>query len=118
MTMRTNKPRKVGLIRRGLRAEMRFFNPFVAAGRDTKTRLTTMSKTLTAPVGKKERPQMRIAAVECYNKILLAFALYGLVAALILTTHDYELASLLVPATIPLVMGVAGLLLGRRPGKF
>jgi hypothetical protein len=77
-----------------------------------------MSKTMIAPVGKKEHPQMRIAAVECYNKVLLSFGLYGLVAAFVLITHDYELASLLVPATIPLVMGVAGLVLGRRPGQF
>lgn len=119
MTTPSPKPRRrPGLIRRGLQAETRFFRPFIAAGRDTKTRLTTMSKTLTAPVGKQEHPQMRIPAVECYNKILLSFGLYGIVAAFILITRDYELTSLLVPATIPLVMGVAGLLLGRRPGQF
>ncbi|MDX5931749.1 hypothetical protein [Acidiphilium acidophilum] len=118
MTTSPSKPRKPGLFRRAARAEMRFFNPFIAAGRDTKSRLTTMSKTLIAPVGEKQHPQMRIAAVECYNKILLSFALYGLVVAFVLITRDYELASLLVPATIPLVMGVAGLLLGRRPGQF
>lgn len=112
------KPRKPGLFRRAARAEGRFFRPFIIVGRDTKSRLTTMSKTLIAPPGEKQHPQMRIAAVECYNKILLAFALYGLVAALILMTNDFELASLLMPATIPLVMGVAGLVLGRRPGQF
>lgn len=114
----TPKPRKTGLLRRAIRAETRFFNPFLAVARGTKVRLSTMSKTAFAKSGPQQYPTMRIPLTQCYNKILLSFALYLALAALVYASGDLELAFLTVPASLPLVMGAIGLAFGRRPGVF
>ncbi|MDD2861379.1 MAG: hypothetical protein PHI71_09995 [Acidiphilium sp.] len=112
------KPRKPGLLRRAWRAESRFFAPFLFVGRDTKVRLTSMSRTAFSKSGPQQFPTMRIPATACYNKILLSFVIYLALAALVYASGDLELAFLTVPASLPLAMGVIGLVFGRRPGVF
>jgi len=118
MTNLTQKPSKPGLFRRALRAETRFFAPFIEAGQHTQRQVYKMVGTVFSRRGPQQYPTMRIPASVCYNKMLLSIVLYAILLLAVLYTHDDELAFLLVPASLPLAIGLIGLIFGRRPGVF
>lgn len=112
------KPRRPGLFRRAFKAETRFFSPFIEAGHHTQRQVFAMTRTVFSRRGPQQYPTMRIPASVCYNKVLQSIVLYAILLLAILYTHDDELAFLLVPASLPLTIGVIGLIFGRRPGAF